>query len=71
MPTILVVDDNDDLRITANSGKLEIRYKATAQLDQEEAPVTEIQETPYDQLPSEVLTFLNPSRYCESDELSK
>nr|WP_233148366.1 transglutaminase family protein [Rhodopirellula sp. MGV] len=38
-------------------------------LNAEQADATDLGEVPYERLPADVLTYLNPSRYCESDEL--
>jgi transglutaminase-like putative cysteine protease len=57
------------VRLSVPVGDLTIRYDATVILNAVQADVTEVVETPYEQLPADVLTYLNPSRYCESDEL--
>ena len=56
-------------RLLAQPGTFTLRYRATVDLDQDVAGSNELQEVPHAQLPPEVLTFLNPSRYCESDKL--
>lgn len=59
-------------RFVAQTGFLEIQYRACvvleSQITQQEQPIYEVMHA---QLPAEVLPFLNPSRYCESDRLSK
>ncbi len=50
-------------------GELTVNYNAAVNLNVEQADATDVTETPYEQLPADVLTYLNPSRYCESDEL--
>lgn len=49
---------------------LQIKYRATVNLYPEIYDVHNINETLYSQLPNEVLPYLNPSRYCESDRLT-
>jgi transglutaminase-like putative cysteine protease len=57
------------LRIHAMPGELTISYQATVELHADEVDSTSLNEVSYEQLPAEVLTYLNPSRYCESDKL--
>ncbi|WP_068140308.1 transglutaminase-like domain-containing protein [Roseimaritima ulvae] len=57
------------IRLSVPPGDLTVRYDATVSLNAEQADATDLSETPYERLPAEVLTYLNPSRYCESDEL--
>ncbi|KLU05798.1 transglutaminase domain protein [Rhodopirellula islandica] len=57
------------VRLSVPPGDLTIRYNATVNLNAEQVEATDVGETPYEQLPADVLTYLNPSRYCESDEL--
>lgn len=56
-------------RLEAEPGRIVIRYRATVELDQLRVPRENLAETRHSQLPAEVLPFLNPSRYCESDKL--
>lgn len=58
------------VRLTASPGPLSLRYSATVQLDPQHDDPQLLQELPFNQLPSEVLCYLNPSRYCESDKLT-
>ncbi|WP_404308465.1 transglutaminase-like domain-containing protein [Neorhodopirellula lusitana] len=60
---------NRVVRLSVPPGELKIDYRATVKLDAEQVDVTDVGETPYEQLPADVLTYLNPSRYCESDKL--
>lgn len=48
-----------------------IHYSATATLAPKQAEYADLNELDYTKLPSNVLTYLNPSRYCESDKLGK
>ncbi len=57
------------VRLSVPPGDLTVHYQAIVNLDVEQADATDVSETPYEQLPADVLTYLNPSRYCESDEL--
>lgn len=57
------------VRLSVQPGDLTINYDATVNLNVDQADATDVGETPYEHLPADVLTYLNPSRYCESDEL--
>lgn len=61
---------NRFVRLLLEPGETTIRYGASVELDHhtEEPPV--IEETDYSSLPPNVLSYLNPSRYCESDRLA-
>ncbi|WP_159784816.1 transglutaminase-like domain-containing protein [Sodalinema gerasimenkoae] len=61
--------ENRYLRVNAASGPLQIRYDATVELNAITQPPQAIAEVPLAQLPLEVLPYLYPSRYCESDRL--
>jgi transglutaminase-like putative cysteine protease len=58
-------------RITASVGQLSIQYRATVELQRPYQPTYQVPETDYVNLPAEVLPYLNPSRYCESDLLAR
>lgn len=60
---------NRMLRLNAPNGELTIQYQATVSLLSDVFDSNNINETAYEKLPAEVLTYLNPSRYCESDKL--
>ena len=45
-------------------------YDATVQMNSDVLLASNLTEHEYRQLPAEVLPFLNPSRYCESDRLA-
>jgi transglutaminase-like putative cysteine protease len=49
---------------------LQIKYRANVDLHPEIYDTSGIIESGYSQLPNEVLPYLNPSRYCESDRLT-
>lgn len=57
------------VRLSVPPGDLTINYAAVVNLDVDQFAANDVGETPYEQLPADVLTYLNPSRYCESDEL--
>lgn len=55
------------LRLTAAPGPLLVRYRATLDISHHAAPPALVMETPVAQLPPDALTYLYPSRYCQSD----
>lgn len=55
------------LRLTAVPGPLSLRYRATLDIDHHVAQPDSVFETPVAQLPPEALTYIYPSRYCQSD----
>lgn len=57
------------LRFDAAEGPLEITYGATVRVDGADADPAVLGELPFAQVPADVLPYLNPSRYCESDKL--
>jgi len=65
------LEGNSLHRIVAEPGQLNVAYRATVQLLPDvEHPAT-LGEWSSAQLPAEVLPYLNPSRYCESDVLGR
>lgn len=58
------------LRLTAAPGPLLVRYRATLDITHHSAAPATVMETPVAQLPPEALTYLYPSRYCQSDCLT-
>lgn len=65
-------DDSNRLhRIQAQPGELSLRYEATAEMSPEIERSRQVDEAVLGQMPAEVLTYLNPSRYCESDLLGR
>jgi transglutaminase-like putative cysteine protease len=60
---------NRILRIRANKGPLTIRYETVVDIDHRLEDGESILQVPVAELPFEVLPFLTPSRYCESDRL--
>lgn len=57
------------LRLQASPGPLHLHYDAVVELDHHVAAPATLAEVPISQLPPQVLPFLYPSRYCESDML--
>lgn len=55
------------LRLTANPGALQLRYRATLDIVHHVDPPDAVFETPINQLPTDVLAYIYPSRYCQSD----
>jgi transglutaminase-like putative cysteine protease len=57
------------IRLSLEPGSFTITYDATVRLDTHVAEETPAQEVRFSDVPVDVLGFLNPSRYCESDKL--
>ena len=57
------------LRLRANPGPLRISYQAQVDIRHHVGQPDKIAEIPIAELPMEVLPYLYPSRYCESDKL--
>lgn len=62
---------NRACRLSLQPGSTIIHYSATATLAPKQADNADLDELDYTELPAEVLIYLNPSRYCESDKLGK
>lgn len=60
-----------NIRLTVYPGTFSIDYAATVALQVTTANPNDVPETTYYQLPPEVLPYLNPSRYCESDRIGR
>ena len=58
-------------QVSLEPGTYNIDYRATVQLSPDIDHPTAVHETPIAQLPPATLTYLNPSRYCESDILCR
>ena len=74
-PPVPLRVDEDDLgnrfvRLDAAPGPLEVRYSAQVTVDAPAHPDA-LQETAVSDLPHEVWRYLLPSRYCESDIMSR
>ncbi|MGE5472355.1 MAG: transglutaminase-like domain-containing protein [Bacteroidota bacterium] len=57
------------LRLTAGPGPLQVNYQATLDIEHHVGAPDRIGETPVAQLPLSALTYIYPSRYCQSDRL--
>lgn len=64
------VTHNRSLRLSASAGPLEVRYSAVVDVRHHFAQPQDVAEIPVSQLPTEVLTYIYPSRYCQSDRLA-
>ena len=64
-------EGNRIVRLQAEPGTLHIQYAATVNLQPDVEHPPKIAESLYEDLPDDVLHYLNPSRYCESDRLSR
>lgn len=58
------------LRLRASAGRLLVKYAATLDLHHHRDNPAAVGETSVPQLPGQVLPYLYPSRYCESDALN-
>ena len=64
-------DGNQLQRVVIEPCEFQVSYRATVELAPQTQNANDIQESPISQTPAEVLTYLNPSRYCESDLLAR
>jgi len=60
---------NRILRLSARPGPLTLRYAAVVDLEHYVAQPEQIAEVPVPLLPTRVLSYIYPSRYCQSDRL--
>lgn len=65
------VTGNRYLRAHADPGVLALSYRATVDLLHHRADPAQIAEVPVRRLPPEVIGYIYPSRYCQSDRLVK
>jgi hypothetical protein len=63
--------DSRFMRLHADPGLLIVRYEATVTMDHHRAQPDTLAEVPVRCLPLEVMPYVYPSRYCESDRLLK
>ena len=66
-----LVTHNRYLRLSALPGHLQVRYSATVDLLHHVEQPANIAEVPVARLPTRVLGYIYPSRYCQSDRLLK
>jgi transglutaminase-like putative cysteine protease len=62
---------NRFLRVNALPGRHELAYRATVDLSHHVAEPQQIAEVPVARLPAHVLSYVYPSRYCQSDRLHR
>lgn len=62
---------NRYVRLTAPRGLVQVRYSAEVELEALHHAPAVIGEVPIATLPLDILPFLNPSRYCPSDQLAR
>jgi transglutaminase-like putative cysteine protease len=62
---------NRYMRLHANPGPLTVSYAATVDLTQHRADPATLAEVPVRQMPLDVMQYIYPSRYCQSDRLVK
>lgn len=65
------LEGNQLHRIVVEPCELRVSYQANVELVPEVEMPTAVAESNASQMPPEVLTYLNPSRYCESDLLAR
>lgn len=65
------VSGNRQARLQASLGTLIVRYAAMVEINHHIAPPNTVKETPISQLPTEVLPYIYPSRYCQSDRMQQ
>ncbi|GAB4538065.1 MAG: transglutaminase family protein [Pleurocapsa sp.] len=63
--------ENSYFRLVAPEGKLKIAYQATVELEHDLDNLSEIDEIPPTDIPLDIIPYLYPSRYCQSDRLMK
>jgi transglutaminase-like putative cysteine protease len=58
------------MRLKAVTGEVDVQYRATVDIRHFLADPTTIGEVPIAELPAEVMPYILPSRYCQSDRIS-
>jgi transglutaminase-like putative cysteine protease len=61
--------NNRYLKVTVPSGSFELKYQAQVEVTYLDQASMNLVETPVKELPIDILQYINPSRYCESDRL--
>lgn len=59
------------LRFEAPRGELRVNYAASITLEGRDVDPSTLAEVPFGRIPADVMPYLNPSRYCESDKLDR
>ena len=62
-------EDKRHHRFTTGACLLKVHYAATVELSHHTSAPDQVRETPPGELPADVVPYLYPSRYCESDKL--
>ncbi|WP_290868948.1 transglutaminase family protein [Aquabacterium sp.] len=62
---------NRYMRLRALPGPLRLKYAATIDLSHHVADPAQVPEVPVHRLPPEVMGYIYPSRYCQSDQLGQ
>jgi len=65
------VTGNRYMRLRGLPGELKLSYMATVDMEHHRAEPTQLAEVPIRNLPPEVIGYIYPSRYCQSDRLVK
>ncbi|BAZ46061.1 transglutaminase-like domain protein [Chondrocystis sp. NIES-4102] len=64
--------ENNYFRVVAPPGELNVSYQATVEIKNRNIEICkELPETPPAELPLDVIQYLYPSRYCQSDRFGK
>src|SRR5215210_4820035 len=63
------IEEKRHHRFSSAAGTLKVRYSATVELSHHTQPPDNVSQTPPGALPADVVPYLYPSRYCESDKL--
>ncbi|MDO9475762.1 MAG: transglutaminase family protein [Pseudohongiella sp.] len=72
VPIHALVNDADGsrfLRLQANAGSLEVSYQGTVDINHFQEDPAVLREMPVADLPLDALSYVYPSRYCQSDKL--
>lgn len=65
------IDGNRLHRVVMQPGNLSVRYEAVAEMTPDLERPWDVNETALVKVPPEILAYMNPSRYCESDLLAR
>ncbi|MCO8125259.1 transglutaminase family protein [Stieleria sp. TO1_6] len=58
-------------RVVVQPCELSVSYQATVEMTPDQEPPQSVCESDVSQMPADVLPYMNPSRYCESDLLAR
>ena len=59
------------VRFSAEPGELRVSYRASVAVNGRTGQPADLDEVSFDDIPADILPYLNPSRYCESDKLGE